>query len=395
MKKAELTTEQIVIIILLIAAFAIILYIYWQFNWKGMLNKETCHNSVILKASSPTFQGRKILDVPLRCQTEKICITTSSNGKCSDFGEDKDVRKEVIKSEEDVRKVIDQALYDCWWEMGEGKVDIFSREFSGKGYTVRCVECSTIAFDDKIKNNSNYKDKGISGLYKSLYEKIPGSSIRYVDFLAGGVVKTPYNDNYKSLDYISVQQPYSIMFVEYDRTTAPEDLMAIGGAVASLIVPAIFTEGSSLKSIEADALLLITGGWAGGKLGGFIGNKLIGEEFIATWMILPSVVGEKEVELRKLDRSSFKDFKADKDNEEYCYAKQSNTNYYYALKKGDSKLYVRTGVADDKGNFNWQGGWEDKKIEGSDAEWLRTIASELYILCNDLSSVQCRWESTV
>jgi len=50
MKKAELTTQQIVTIIILIISFAVILFFIFRMNFGEIEKKEICHNSVLAKA---------------------------------------------------------------------------------------------------------------------------------------------------------------------------------------------------------------------------------------------------------------------------------------------------------------------------------------------------------
>ena len=51
-KKGELTTHQLVGLIILIVSFAVILFLLFRLNLGETTNKEICHNSVIMKGKS-------------------------------------------------------------------------------------------------------------------------------------------------------------------------------------------------------------------------------------------------------------------------------------------------------------------------------------------------------
>ena len=67
--KGEITTSQLVTIVLFILGFAILLFALYELIWKGDLDKQVCHQSVILRATMPDIAKGY---VPLKCKTEKI-----------------------------------------------------------------------------------------------------------------------------------------------------------------------------------------------------------------------------------------------------------------------------------------------------------------------------------
>ena len=82
--------------IILILSFLVILFLWYQFDWKGSVNDETCHTSVILKKSvfERPLIGGKLVDIPLRCQTNKICVESGFFDKsCDEF---KGIKKKNI-----------------------------------------------------------------------------------------------------------------------------------------------------------------------------------------------------------------------------------------------------------------------------------------------------------
>lgn len=48
-RKGELTTQQLVMLIILILSFAVILFFIFRLNLGGTTNKEICHDSVVKK----------------------------------------------------------------------------------------------------------------------------------------------------------------------------------------------------------------------------------------------------------------------------------------------------------------------------------------------------------
>ena len=388
MKKAELSIEQIGMIILLIAAFAIMLFVYWQFNWKPTIDRETCHSSVLMKASTPVILDSKAIDIPLRCKTNKICISESSNGKCSEFSSGV-VEVKKVNTEDDIKRIIAESLYECWWMMGEGKVDIFSREFNLQRFSVKCVECSRIAFSDEIK--AKYPN-GITGFYKFLMnENIQGTDITYEEYLFGRKGQMVYDKQFQDIDKLSVNISYSNIFLEYDRTNAPEISGTVLGAIGLPALVAYFAAPvAKFLGPKGMGVLAVTGGAAGNWIGGLIGSA-IGEKYIASWIILPArksgqitfsyIVGN----VKKYDADPQKD---------YCYAKslikQGYGGQWYALKKATSKIFMASDNNGSPGTFNEL---DISTLSSDGQDFVRGVASELSSVCDDLANLECSWES--
>ena len=74
-KKGELTTGQIISIVLVLLGFAILLFVWWQLNWTGKIDRDTCHTSVVFRATLPSIGGVQEY-VPLKCKAEKVCISS-------------------------------------------------------------------------------------------------------------------------------------------------------------------------------------------------------------------------------------------------------------------------------------------------------------------------------
>jgi len=153
-RKGELTTQQLVTLIILIVSFGIILFLIFNLGLGETTNKEICHNSVLLKSKS-------VVGGVLDCKINYVCI--SGGGKCEGFNEDytldidmnlkpteKKTKEDLIK--EEIMKAIANEMADCWWMFGEGKVDYVKgidwSKITGKKV---CAICSRIKFDSEIK----------------------------------------------------------------------------------------------------------------------------------------------------------------------------------------------------------------------------------------------------
>ena len=158
-RKGELTTQQLVTLIILIVSFGIILFLIFNLGLGETTNKEICHNSVLLKSKS-------VVGGELDCKTNYVCI--SGGGKCEGFNEDytikidmnpkaksKEEKNEKIKNQ--TMKAIADEMTDCWWMFGEGKIDyVGGIEAIDKSV---CSLCSVVAIDKNINiNKTSYTD---------------------------------------------------------------------------------------------------------------------------------------------------------------------------------------------------------------------------------------------
>lgn len=131
-KKAELTTTQLVALIILIMSFAIILFLLFRMNLGEETIKEICHNSVVLVGKSELLGS-------LDCKTTYVCI----GKECEDFNPTINVKAET---KEEIASAIQKEIDDCWWMFGEGKIDYTLKT---NGY--HCAICSVIKFDKSLE----------------------------------------------------------------------------------------------------------------------------------------------------------------------------------------------------------------------------------------------------
>ncbi len=216
-KKAELTSKQLITIIILIISFSIIILFFFMFDFGGVIDEESCRNSVIMKGTFSSLG--KINPISLKCKTKDICL--SMGGDCGGF---KDAKK-IIVNENSLTKEIVNLIYRCWWMMGEGKVD-----YSSSG----CAICYKLRFDEQIQNNENLKE-GIK--YSEIYDyminnKISEDNENYlykfyklnsVDAVRNKISETNNLDINKEI--IDFSEEYVIVDSIYDKKNNPPVLV--------------------------------------------------------------------------------------------------------------------------------------------------------------------------
>lgn len=174
-KKGELTTQQIVVITILMASFAVILFFLFRLNIGQQTNAEICHNSVILKGKSSLLN---LGGGSLNCKTNYVCI--SGGGGCGG-GITETINIDTSKDDQTVKnqtmKAIADKMANCWWMFGEGKVDYVGKNPLSK---FNCAVCSNVVFDDSF----NGKEIHYSELADFMAKNKHGDST-YLKYLYG------------------------------------------------------------------------------------------------------------------------------------------------------------------------------------------------------------------
>jgi len=152
-KKAEMTSKELIGIVILVLSFVIVLLFWRLYNPGGEIDKDACHTSIVLRSATNLggIVGNKVTNaISLRCQTEKICLSMSGKD-CEEFGKstkNSPVTKIDVSSKQDIEREIANALYDCNSMVGEGKLDFMPTPTFSEKY---CLICSRIAFDKEAK----------------------------------------------------------------------------------------------------------------------------------------------------------------------------------------------------------------------------------------------------
>lgn len=143
LKKAEMTTQQIVMLIILIVSFIVILIFLFYLNPKDLANKDICRNSVVLNSRTAGIAGA------LDCRTNYVCI--SGGEDCEGFNEKEKIEVDLSKEQQaknETMKAIAEKIAECWWMFGEGKVNL---EKFGISKEINYALCSVIEFDSRIQ----------------------------------------------------------------------------------------------------------------------------------------------------------------------------------------------------------------------------------------------------
>ncbi len=278
MKRGELATQQIVILIVLIVSFVIILFFLVRLNLGQTTEKEICHNSVVTRGSSVLPEE----SVPLKCQRSYICIT--EDGSCEEMTKP---RKEKVKTDDDVYAVLAEELADCWWMFGEGKVNYVGKDWFENLY---CSICAQIAFDDSVGDIPEFSRGEIdkSDFYRYLSEKnVSNRKQTYLEYLQGiegaSEIESSLTDANADFGSFDLNKQHYVMMGIYSEVGVWKWVAGLAGGVG--IVAAPFTVG--LSTIPT---ALIIGGAAGvGGTGGyFLGTAIKGDsgyEYLSPTMV--------------------------------------------------------------------------------------------------------------
>lgn len=145
-KKGELTTKQLVTIIILIASFIIILFLLFRLNLGETGDKEICHNSVVLREKSGALAG------PLDCKTNYVCI--SGGGDCEGISATSTIKVNPANKTA-IMNAIAKEMSDCWWMFGEGEVNYAGGDLASK---TTCSICSILEFEDISIDSISYEE---------------------------------------------------------------------------------------------------------------------------------------------------------------------------------------------------------------------------------------------
>jgi len=156
--QAEVSTSFVIKLVILVASFVFIIMAYFVFfgDYQNRLDKGACQESVIYRATFKAGPLESSEVIPLQCKTEKICLTGSKD-KCESVFEERSKENPIsvhtLSSDEDeareeVLDAISNALYDCHWMLGEGKVNFLPTK---NWYHNYCIICSRFVLDDEAK----------------------------------------------------------------------------------------------------------------------------------------------------------------------------------------------------------------------------------------------------
>lgn len=225
--KAEIALSTLVTIILLVLGFVIILFLYYQINWVGNINKEVCHQSVVYRATAGEISGAASSYVPLKCKTDKICVTSGFwGGSCKEFENSKGVSTVKVKNKEQIEQLIAQNIVDCWSMMGEGRVSLFTQYWAQKvgvgGVYPSCVMCTRIAFDKVSLEKSGIDLSQINVMSYMMTHAVPDKDISYYKYLVGESPVKLDGDDFVLVDATDADRVAAQAFLEKNKVQNPE-----------------------------------------------------------------------------------------------------------------------------------------------------------------------------
>jgi len=201
-KKGTISIDFLIGTILLVLGFGFALIIYFNLGGTGKLDSDICHESVLLRATLPDLIKSY---VPLKCKTEKICITSGlisnilDSKECKDFAGEKGIRYMKVKSITEIEKVYAEEILKCWEMMGEGKISFFNQYVAthygfGKVFPM-CSICSRIAFNDKTITADNFDFSRMDVSRYMMTHKISGKDKTYFEYMASENGKIAVKEN--------------------------------------------------------------------------------------------------------------------------------------------------------------------------------------------------------
>lgn len=253
--KKSMTAATIITLTVLILSFAIILFFWYQINWQGNVDRETCHASVVLRASATLgkFDAAKA-SIPLKCKTEEWCLTSGFFGSdCSNLG--KDYNKERVTSKEEVLDFMAEEMYSWHKILGEGKINYMERKTLNENY---CILGTILSIDQKARDSLEGESITFFEIYENLERKKTPEGTSYLqemygvkgvddlfrgypdDFSQKLTTSMDLNKNYILLTQLSNEGYFNTHLISY----AAAGVVALVGGLA--VVAAIPSGGSSL-----------------------------------------------------------------------------------------------------------------------------------------------------
>ncbi|MBD3252686.1 hypothetical protein GF386_03075 [Candidatus Pacearchaeota archaeon] len=314
MNKKGIAIATIIAIIIAILGFVILLFFLSQLGWGRNVDREICHQSVVYRATLPEIGGAKDY-VPLRCKTQKICITSGS-GECQEYKGFKSVKKINVRDEDEIEKLIAQEIVGCWQMMGEGKLSLFSdwfaKSFGFKPVTSSCVICSRIAFDKESLKRSGIDSDKIDVMDYMITHKMPGKEFSYYVYLTGQSGKMSIDRKLGSVELKDPEsgeendleihlkeaeesefQEISVMFMQvyspsYGSVLKNDLTVLLGGTAGSFVLAPVFTSrilGKAALSPWTWTVLAIVGAYQMGTVAanqavtaGYCGDISVGKD---------------------------------------------------------------------------------------------------------------------
>ncbi len=299
-KRGELTTQQIVLLIVLIISFVVILYFIFRLNLNESSEKEICHNSVIMRGNSILTQTA----VRLNCQRSYVCIT--KDGDCESMA-NPTIKK--VSNEEEFYQVLADEMADCWWMFGEGKIDYVGDKALEKNY---CSICTQLAFDDSLREIGAFESGQIS--QDRLYDYLVKTSIAegketYAEYLFGSndlnniqSLITNHGENEERISAfgtIDLTKQYFVMMGITSKIGNTYKWVGSGIIFLAFATPVGWTAGAIL--VGSGTGIVIGGGEAAGLIQPKIAGIMVEGEGVDNLFLAPTIIQANSAEFEALE----------------------------------------------------------------------------------------------
>lgn len=298
-KRGEMTTEQIVVLIILIASFAVILFFLLKADLFGQSSDDICHNSVVARGNIDRISGTAADSIPLDCQRDYVCLTADKS--CEEMQKPDLVK---VKTKDDVYKALADEMADCWWMFGEGKIDYTGTDFVSNMY---CSICDQVKFDDSVKEIFPNEEFDKKELYDYLSTHNISEDQTYAEYMfnTNNLVGLFGSEGFGT---VNLNKSYYVLL------GATSDISTLGWATVGAAVAAggaVFTvvtggTGWGVVGVVSVATSAGVGGVAAGTTAHFVAPVI--EDYFGRPRIPPSLieVGSKEYDALKCERISTK-----------------------------------------------------------------------------------------
>jgi len=286
-RKAELTTKQLVMIIVLIVSFIIILFLIFRLDLGKTTEKEICHNSVVTRGSSVL----PVESVPLKCQRSYVCITADNTCEAMT----KPIKKKA-KTQEEVYDILAEQLVDCWWMFGEGEINYVGKDMIGKLY---CSICAQVAFDDSLNDIFPEGEIDKEAVYTYMQENNYLEDKTYLSYLYDtndlNGLRTELNNQNIEFGPIDMAQQYYIMMGITSDVNVLGWTVGVAGLVVGAVLLAPITGGIGSITLIAATVSAGAGGAFGATFSTLIVKGLSGNEYLS-----PSIIQANSPEFEGL-----------------------------------------------------------------------------------------------
>lgn len=275
MKKGELTTKQIIGLVILLVSFVVILILYIRLDIGGETDEEICHNSIVM-ASNKIIPTEAI---EIKCSTKYICLT--ADGSCDELTSPDETID--IDFENEVYFALAEEMANCWWMFGRGEKSYVADEITKQNH---CSICSQIYFDDSLTEISGFEKGKISKdeLYEYLSEteRIDGDE-NYLQYLLGTndleKLKSEIVSNEDNTEQIGTfgniligEHYFVVMGIRSEVNTF--GWVVRGAAVGGVAVVTLATFGIGAAGFTAVLIGEVAGGVGGALVGSELAEKL-------------------------------------------------------------------------------------------------------------------------